>query len=148
MNTKVYTGTDVCDSRVSSFATSTSEGDGYFAFAKIKDEVCVVQVPSSTPITALTTVDMKIFRHEFVTIFRLQEIRTMHPDDVYIIETIDDRLKCYEEEKETVFLAKEVVQKLRKLSMPSRPVYPGYYMARTRVASTMPMPARRGYVVR
>ena len=72
----------------------------------------------------------------------------MHPDDVYIIETIDDGLKCYEEEKETVFLAKEVVQKLQKLSMPSRPIYPGYYKARTRVSSTMPMPTRRGYVVR
>ncbi|KAL0566742.1 hypothetical protein V5O48_015260 [Marasmius crinis-equi] len=148
MKTKPYTGADMCDNcSTTSFVTSItpSVDDGYFAFAKIKDEVCLVQVSSLTPITALTTIDIKIFRHEFITIFRLLESRTMHPDDINIIEILDDRLKCYEEEKETVFLAKEAVQRLRKLSLPSRPFYPGYFKPRARAAATIPM--RRGYVV-
>lgn len=97
-------------------------------------------VSSLTPITALSPVDIKIFRHEFITIFRLLEARTMHPQDIYIIETIDDRLKCYEEEKETVFLAKEVAQRMRKLSPP--PPYIGGYHRKP------PVRARRSYMLR
>ncbi|ESK83558.1 hypothetical protein Moror_12089 [Moniliophthora roreri MCA 2997] len=92
--------------------------DGHFAFARIGGEVRLVQVSSSTPIGALTTIDVKIFRHEFITIFRLLETKTIHPADIYILETIDDRSKCYEEEKEMVFLSKDVVERMRKLSLP------------------------------
>ncbi|KAF9259007.1 hypothetical protein L218DRAFT_875683 [Marasmius fiardii PR-910] len=120
-----------------------SVDEGYFAFARIGDEICLIQISSSTPVTALSTIDIKIFRHEFVAIFRLQGIRTMHPDDVYVIETIDDRLKCYEEENETVFLAKEVIERLRKLSRP----HPGhhYRLPRTKLGGAL---SRRGYTLR
>ncbi|KAK7038903.1 hypothetical protein VNI00_010537 [Paramarasmius palmivorus] len=104
-----------------------SVDDGHFAFARIEGEVRLVQVSSATPIGALTTIDVKIFRHEFITIFRLLETKTIHPADIYILENIDDRAKCYEEEKETVFLSKDVMERLRKLSLPtiySRPYRP------------------------
>ncbi|EEB93891.1 hypothetical protein MPER_07395 [Moniliophthora perniciosa FA553] len=96
-----------------------SVDDGHFAFARIEGEVRLVQVSSSTPMGALTTIDVKIFRHEFITIFRLSETKTIHPADIYILETIDDRSKCYEEEKEMVFLSKDVVERMRKLSLPA-----------------------------
>jgi len=74
-----------------------------------------------TPASALTTVDVKIFRHEFVTIFRFSTAKAFHPSDIQIVEEIDDQLKCYEEDKETVFLAKEAMERLRKLTLPVLP---------------------------
>ncbi|KAE9393073.1 hypothetical protein BT96DRAFT_233336 [Gymnopus androsaceus JB14] len=94
---------------------------GKFAFANILGEICLVQVSSMTPVSALTAVDVKIFRHEFITIFRLSTTKTLHPSDIQIIEDIDDQLKYYEEEKETVFLAKDLMERLRKLTLPVIP---------------------------
>ncbi|KAF8808858.1 hypothetical protein BYT27DRAFT_7255117 [Phlegmacium glaucopus] len=74
----------------------------YFPFAQIKDEVYLVQVSCATPVSALTTVDVKIFRHEFITIFRFSESKTFHPADICIVEPIDYRLTRYKEENETV----------------------------------------------
>jgi len=92
-----------------------------FAFARIKGDVYLVQLSMSTPEStasgsALTTVDVKIFRHEFITIFRLVEKTTLHPADIRILETIDDHSKRYEEENETVFLAKDLMERLRKMT--------------------------------
>ncbi|KAF9446439.1 hypothetical protein P691DRAFT_609392, partial [Macrolepiota fuliginosa MF-IS2] len=91
---------------------------GYFAFASIKGDVNLVQVSYATPASALTTVDVKIFRHEFITIFRFTEARTLHPSDICILEPIDDQLTRYEEENDTVFLAKELMDRMRKLTDP------------------------------
>ncbi|THV07140.1 hypothetical protein K435DRAFT_825693 [Dendrothele bispora CBS 962.96] len=107
---------ETCD--INPFNVPPTANGGYFAFAKVKKEVCLVQV--STPTSALTTVDVKIFRHEFVTIFRLSEARTLHPSDIQILEPIDDQLKCYEEDTETVFLAKTLTERLRTLTLPPR----------------------------
>ncbi|KAJ7592640.1 hypothetical protein C8J56DRAFT_480322 [Mycena floridula] len=82
-------------------------GDGQFAFARINGEIYLVQVSPSTPLSSVTPVDVKVFRHEFVTIFRLSETRTIHPCDIRILELIDDELKKYEEESETVFLSRD-----------------------------------------
>ncbi|KAF8067505.1 hypothetical protein FPV67DRAFT_1492310 [Lyophyllum atratum] len=90
--------------------------DGYFAFARIKGDVCLVQVSLDTPTSALTTVDVKIFRHEFITIFRLSETKTLHPADISIIEPINEFHTRYEEENETVFLARELMGRLQKMS--------------------------------
>lgn len=125
---------------ISSFTPVTLDR-GKFAFARIQGEIYLVQgkypqlflmicllidiiflVSSMTPASALTTVDVKIFRHEFITIFRLLTTKTLHPSDIQIIENIDDQLKYYEQEKETVFLAKNVMERLRKLTLP---VFPG-----------------------
>lgn len=91
---------------------------GYFAFAYIRGVVNLVQVSSATPTSALTTVDVKIFRHEFINIFRLIEVRTLHPADISILESIDDNLTHYEEDKETVYLAKELITRVRTLTDP------------------------------
>lgn len=118
----------------------TSDHDGYFAFARINDEVYLVQgsynfvfsnlffkknsynplfsVSCATPTSALTTVDVKIFRHEFITVFRFSESKTFHPADICIVEPIDDRLTRYEEENETVFLARDLVARLRMMANP------------------------------
>lgn len=109
--------------------------EGYFAFARVKEDVCLVQgmnincylclkhllilivkVSLATPASALTTVDAKIFRHEFITIFRLLETKTFHPSDISIIEHINDYHVRYEEENETVFLARELMDHLRKMT--------------------------------
>jgi hypothetical protein len=71
-----------------------------------------------TPTSALTAVDVKVFLHEFVTIFRLSATLSLHPSDIQIIEEIDDHLKCYEEENGTVFLAKDAIERMRKLTLP------------------------------
>jgi hypothetical protein len=55
-------------------------------------------------------------RHEFIHIFRYLECKTLHPADVHIIELIDDRHKTYEEESDTVFLAKDVMERISKLT--------------------------------
>ncbi|KIM42202.1 hypothetical protein M413DRAFT_53349, partial [Hebeloma cylindrosporum] len=94
--------------------------DGYFAFARIKGELCLVQVSYATPASALTTLDVKVFRHEFITIFRFAEHRTLHPADIAILEPIDEQLTRYEEDNETVFLARDVMERMRKLSDPRR----------------------------
>jgi len=92
--------------------------DGYFAFARIKGDVCLVQASNATPASALTAVDVKVFRHEFISIFRFSEYRTLHPADICILEPIDDRLTRYEEDNETVFLARNVMERMRKLTDP------------------------------
>ncbi|KDR68335.1 hypothetical protein GALMADRAFT_78608 [Galerina marginata CBS 339.88] len=92
--------------------------DGYFAFARIKGDVCLVQASNATPASALTAVDVKVFRHEFISIFRFSESCTLHPSDICILEPIDDRLTRYEEDNETVFLARNVMERMRKLTDP------------------------------
>ncbi|RDB18613.1 hypothetical protein Hypma_014721 [Hypsizygus marmoreus] len=99
---------------ISSSCTPPIIDGGSFAFAKIKGDVCLVQVSFATPASALTTVDVKIFRHEFITIFRHTETKTIHPSDIHIIEPIDDHHTRYEEENGTVFLAKELMCRMRK----------------------------------
>lgn len=94
--------------------------EAYFAFARIKGNVFLVQVSHATPASALTAVDVKIFRHEFITIFRFSEATSLHPADICILEPIDEQLTRYEEENETVFLAKDLVDKLRKMTDPRR----------------------------
>jgi len=83
--------------------------EGQFAFARVKGNVCLVQLSYSTPAasSALAPLDVKIFRHEFITIFRFSHCDTVHPADISIIEPIDNHLARYEEENGTVFLARE-----------------------------------------
>lgn len=118
--------------------SSVSQDDSYFAFARIRGELQLVQgeifpdnnkklnwialvsVSDAKPISALTTVDVKLFRHEFITIFRFAGLYTLHPADINIIEPIDTNLTRYEEDNETVFLARDVIDRMRKLTDPRR----------------------------
>lgn len=76
----------------------------------------ILTVSAMTPASALTTIDVKLFRHEFITIFRLSTTMTVHPADIRIIELIDDELMRYEVDNETVFLARELMERMRKLT--------------------------------
>jgi hypothetical protein len=119
-----------CDSDDSDNAEAV---DWHFALARINGYVVLVQsqffslsLLSSSTLTslavsnlapesisqALTSMDVRVFRHEFITIFRFSHCDSLHPSDVHILEHIDDAATLYEEENDTVFLAKEVVQKI------------------------------------
>ncbi|KAJ7669419.1 hypothetical protein DFH06DRAFT_1180906 [Mycena polygramma] len=89
---------------------------GQFAIARVNGVIRLVQVSLATPASALTTVDVKIFRHEFIHIFRYLECKTLHPTEVHIIEMIDDHHKTYEQENDTVFLAKDVMERISRLT--------------------------------
>ncbi|KAF9527463.1 hypothetical protein CPB83DRAFT_768458 [Crepidotus variabilis] len=97
-----------------------AQSEGHFAFARIQGELHLVQVSDATPASALTTVDVKLFRHEFITIFRFAGCRTLHPADINIIEPIETNLTRYEEDNGTVFLARDVMDRMRKLTDPRR----------------------------
>lgn len=78
-----------------------------------------VSVPSSKSsrtlgLTSLTPVEASVFRHEFINIFRWSHETTLHPDDIRIVEAIDEKDIRYEEENGTVFMAKNVMESLRK----------------------------------
>jgi len=93
-----------------------------FAFARIKGEVYLVQVSRTEweTASAFTTMDVNIFRHEFIAIFRWSHQMTLHPNDIRILEQIDDQCIRYEEENGTVFMAKDVMERLRKNFMGRR----------------------------
>lgn len=60
--------------------------------------------------------DVRIFRHEFITIFRYSHCASVHPSDFQVLEVLDERFAAYEEEKETVSLAREVMARMQRLS--------------------------------
>lgn len=59
--------------------------------------------------------DVHVFRHEFITIFRYSHSASIHPADLHVLYTIDARCTLYEQDKGTVFLAKDVMDRLQKL---------------------------------
>lgn len=73
---------------------------------------------STPPSSKVGTTEVKVFRHEFITIFRLSHSMSLSSSDLRILEPIDDEVLKYEEEKETVFLAKELVEQLRRMTDP------------------------------
>ena len=69
----------------------------------------------------LPVADAKVFRHEFITIFRYSHSTTVHPADMHVLYPLDERCALYEEEKGTVFLAKDAMAQMQKLTALSRP---------------------------
>lgn len=65
--------------------------------------------------SALIVSDVAVFRHEFITIFRYSHTATVHPADVHVLESIDERGALYDDEQGTVFLACALVERLRQL---------------------------------
>ncbi|KAG2003530.1 hypothetical protein CC2G_004126 [Coprinopsis cinerea AmutBmut pab1-1] len=90
--------------------------DTTFAFARVKGETRLVQISCTAPMSPFMPVEVNLFRHEFVTIFRFDQSTIVHPSDFSIIECIDDSRIRYEEENETVFLAKDLMERLRELT--------------------------------
>ncbi|KAI0674549.1 hypothetical protein C8Q78DRAFT_1015470 [Trametes maxima] len=95
-----------------------------FALAQIKGDVCLVQVPDApapgTTSSALAAASVAVFRHEFITLFRYSHRATLHPADVRILEPVADAGTLYEEDRGTVFLARDVVARMQRLSMAAR----------------------------
>lgn len=104
----------------------------HFAFAQIHGDICLVQrtsrIPDSTHGTRLThapvsapasallpAADVKVFRHEFITIFRYSHSTSVHPADLHVLHALDARCALYEEDKGTVFLARDAAAHLQKL---------------------------------
>ncbi|KAL7284021.1 hypothetical protein ACG7TL_001295 [Trametes sanguinea] len=114
-----------------------------FALAQIKGDVCLVQVPDTSALgpmsSALMTADVNVFRHEFITLFRYSHSATVHPSDMHILEHIADHCTLYEEEKGTVFLARDVMARLQKHSMDARrlPTF-AHQMRRPRYSTSPP----------
>ena len=111
-----------------------------FAFAQVQGTVCLVQGTSSRSCTtffseghhsvphahqgsmssALVPSDVHIFRHEFITQFRFSHSAALHPADLHILEPIDEAHTLYEEDKGIVFLARELMARLQKLTFDSQ----------------------------
>ena len=70
--------------------------------------------------SALMAADVHVFRHEFITQFRYSHRATVHPADMHILEPIADGATLYEEDKGTVFLARDVMSRLQKFAMDAR----------------------------
>lgn len=84
--------------------------------------------------------DVNIFRHEFITQFRFSHSATVHPSDLYIIEPIDEQCTLYEEEKGTVFLARDVMARMQRLTMNAyagRPQSPCYHQGVSKPVSRL-----------
>ncbi|KAJ7835399.1 hypothetical protein B0H13DRAFT_1913589 [Mycena leptocephala] len=115
-------------SHLSSGQTISSADDGQFAIACIDGAIWLVRVSLPTPASAFESapnlaaagVDLKVFRHEFIHIFRYLENRVRRPVDVHIIQRVDDRHRVYEE-NETVFLAREVMEQMSGLMTEREP---------------------------
>ncbi|KAN0085875.1 hypothetical protein V8E55_007009 [Tylopilus felleus] len=91
--------------------------DPTFAFAKLQRDVCLVQLvgqttvdPSGTPL-----LDIHVFRHEFVSIFRYSYSTRVHPLELKVLESLDDHAVRYEPDNGTVFLAKDLMAHLKRI---------------------------------
>jgi len=108
-----------------SFKTQpTSSRKPQFVFAQINGNICLAQIQLTTPgstSSALSAVDATIFIHEFINIFRFSYQAIIHPSEIHIIDPIDEQSTRYEEDNGTVFLSKDVMERLRKLTVDARP---------------------------
>jgi hypothetical protein len=66
--------------------------------------------------SALSAVEAQIYAHEFVTIFRYSHPAVLHPSDIRILEWIDEQSVLNEADKGTVFLARDIMERLRRLT--------------------------------
>ncbi|KAJ3482799.1 hypothetical protein NLI96_g6733 [Meripilus lineatus] len=87
-----------------------------FAFAQINGEICLVQLPSPLVPSPFIACDVRLFRHELITIFRYSHSTSFHPSDIQILEFLDERTTLYEEDKGTVFLSREAVARMQRLA--------------------------------
>ncbi|KAG1769380.1 hypothetical protein EDD22DRAFT_771129 [Suillus occidentalis] len=88
------------------------ETDPRFAFARVKGDICLVQLH---PIQSETSLGIIVFRHEFVSIFRYSHDLRVSPEDIRVLELLDEDRIRYEEDNGTVFLAKDLMAQLRRM---------------------------------
>lgn len=115
-----------------------------FVFARVRGNICLAQCMSpyfrgiivlpliillapvqlTTPgsiLSALSVTEAAIFVHEFINIFRFSHHAIIHPSEISVIDPIDEQCIRYEEDNGTVFLSKDVMERLRKLTPVVRP---------------------------
>jgi len=123
--------------------SSAMPSKSHFALAQINGNICLAQIPSSTPgsaASALSAVDATIFAHEFINIFRFSHRAVVHPADIHVIDTIDDGSARYDEENDTVFLSKDVMERFSKVHRPVRPIHQSRMRHARRSSRTPPLP--------
>ncbi|KAF9226336.1 hypothetical protein BS17DRAFT_777076 [Gyrodon lividus] len=91
--------------------------DVHFAFARVQGDVCLVQLvgQTDTSTSGAPLLDIPIFRHEFVSIFRYSHSARVHPAEVRLLEPLDNHAVRYEEDSGTVFLAKDLMSHLKRI---------------------------------
>ena len=132
-------------SSTSSPSSSITMEPRKFALAQVHGDVCLVQgellPPSPVPSvhlksvppfsfcftvcsslaheschSALSAVEAQIYAHEFITIFRYSHPAVLHPSDIRILEWLDEQSVLDEADKGTVFLARDVMERLSRLT--------------------------------
>ena len=63
---------------------------------------------------------MKAFGHKFITIFRYSHSTSVHPADMHAFYALYVRCALYEEDKDTVFLVKDAMAHMQKLTALAR----------------------------
>jgi len=70
---------------------------------------------SVRPVQSETSLSILVFRHEFVSIFRYSHDLRVSPEDIRVLELLDEDRIRYEEDNGTVFLAKDLMARLRRI---------------------------------
>ncbi|KAK7684985.1 hypothetical protein QCA50_011820 [Cerrena zonata] len=99
---------------MSSPSSSPSSLRPSFAFAQIGDEIALVQL--SQPFSSLLVSDIRVYRHEFLTIYRYSHNATVHPSDIHVLKRLDDLCTIGEDIPETITLPREIVSRFEGLS--------------------------------
>ena len=64
----------------------------------------------------MAPVQVDVFRHEFIAMFRWSYFATLHPSDIRVLEMIDDECVRYEEESGAAFMNREAIARMSKWS--------------------------------
>jgi hypothetical protein len=91
------------------------ESDPRFAFARVKGDICLVQLHPIQSESSRESLGVIVFRHEFVSIFRYSHDLRISPEDIRVLELLDEDRIRYEEDNGTVFLAKDLMAQLRRM---------------------------------
>lgn len=91
-----------------------STSTAFFAFAVIKGFVCLVQIttPRSMDSTSVL-LDVSIFRHEFVSMWRYSHTVQLYPSEIGAFLALNTHSVRYEEDSGTIFLAKDLMCHLK-----------------------------------
>ncbi|KAG2068866.1 hypothetical protein BDR04DRAFT_734649 [Suillus decipiens] len=91
------------------------ETDPRFAFARVKGDIYLVRLHPIQSNTSRESLGVVVFRHEFVSIFRYSHNLCVSPEDIRVLELLDEDQIRYEEDNGTVFLAKDLMTQLRRM---------------------------------
>ncbi|KAI0036225.1 hypothetical protein K488DRAFT_33802, partial [Vararia minispora EC-137] len=70
--------------------------------------------------SALSAVEATVYRHEFINIFRHSHAALLHPSDMRILERLEPAAVARDEQAGAVFLARDVMARLGRLTDPRR----------------------------